>query len=328
MRRKYYPGPRRLPSGSSLRETLQVGVVTGGDSSERDMSLLSGESVFASLQKQGIRPLWLDPVETTFIEDLRAADAAILAIAGGQANNGTLQGLLEYFQIPYTGSGVFASALAMNKWAAKLVAGSHGIRTLPSVRVSRYENYADKVAGFVFTVGLPVIVKPESEGGSLDLARCEDWESLIATVQDALQRNQRVLVEAFSPGLAVTVGVLSIGDKLEVLPPLETRALSGLHDYDSKRDRSKHAYVCPAPVDRGTEAALQSAALEAHLRLGCSGYSRSDFMVEPDGTPYWLEINTLPGLSTHGALATMAAVAGIRYDDLLMLILSSRGLKK
>lgn len=300
-----------------------VGVLTGGVSGERDRSLLSGTTVIESLERQGYTAHLIDTAAPTFIQDVRHIDVAFLAIAGQYAEDGKLQGLLETLGIPYTGSGVLASALAMRKPAAKAMVASAGVAVLPHVLIHPAGGRA--VAGKVAErLGLPVIAKPCSEGGSIGIRLAHTEDELADLLADLGTSEGDVFVEPFIPGQPVTVGVLEHGGEPSALPVLSTRPTGGteFYDYLAKRDPARHHYECPAQLPDDTARHLAAAACDAHRALGCHGYSRSDFVVTDSGV-YWLEANTLPGLSQTGNLATVAAAAGIEYDKLITHILDT-----
>ncbi|MEV7177729.1 D-alanine--D-alanine ligase [Kitasatospora sp. NPDC093679] len=303
-----------------MSSTQTIAVVTGGRSGERDRSLLSGRSVRESLVRQGVPHVVLDPADEHFAEHVRTADVAFLAIAGQWAEDGKLQGLLDSLGVPYTGSGVMASAVGMHKPTAKSVVQAAGVPVLPHLLVRGGDDPEAAAKDAVARLGLPVIIKPPSEGGSIGVLVFRDPVELAAV----LASGGDWLIEPFSSGTAVTCGVITRDGELSALPPLETLPTSAeFYDYTAKRDPNGHRYCCPAALSPSVTAAVQQAALDAHRALDCHGHSRSDFIVTESGEVFWLEVNTLPGLSPHGNLATMAHAAGIGYDDLIGLILAA-----
>jgi len=299
-----------------------IGLVTGGRSGERDRSLLSAEAVGEALDRQGLKFVRLDPSERDFADRILEADVAFLAIAGQWAEDGKLQGLLDNLGVPYTGSGVLASATAMHKPTAKALVAAVGVRVLPHALICEGDDLAE-VARAAETLGMPVILKPCSEGGSIGVQVIRDPGRLPKVlVEDA--RHGEWLIEPFTAGNAITCGVLQRDGALVTLPPLQTVPTTAeFYDYAAKRDPGGHRYLCPAMVPGSVLAEISRSTLAAHLALRCSGYSRSDFLVTPDGDVFWLEANTLPGLSRHGNLATMAGAAGIGYDELITTILAN-----
>jgi len=260
----------------------------------------------------------VDPAGPDLAGQLTGASCAFLAIAGTGAEDGLLQGVLDTLGVPYTGSGVLASAVGMHKPTAKALVSAEGVPVAEGEAIAPGDVRTAAVAGD--DLGWPVIVKPVSEGGSVGMAIAADARELAAITSTAANE---LLVERLYPGQAVTVGVLEGSDgKLMVLPPLEARTpTTGFYSYEARRDPALHSYVCPADVPQQTRELLASFAEVVHEALGCSTYSRSEFMVSSDGAIVWLEVNTLPGLSPTGNMATMAAAAGIDYDQLVALIL-------
>ncbi|MFJ3905675.1 D-alanine--D-alanine ligase [Streptomyces sp. NPDC090025] len=300
-----------------------VAVVSGGHSAERDRSLLSGNTVLASLERQGYDTRFLDASAPDFIARVHTADVAFLAIAGQYAEDGKLQGLLETLGVPYTGSGVMASAIGMNKTMAKNVVSAAGVPVLPQALIPA-QGASDTVAKAIAdAIAFPVILKPQSEGGSVGMTVCHEIGELVETVA-GIDRGGAWLVEPFITGTAVTAAVLDVDGGPRALPVLETLPTEAeFYDYTTKRDKNLHRYRCPAELPAEVTAQIAAATLTAHRALGCTGYSRSDFMVDADGTVVWLEVNTLPGLSRTGNLATMAEAAGIDYDTLVRTILAT-----
>jgi D-alanine-D-alanine ligase len=301
--------------------TEPVAVLTGGWSRERDRSLLSGRAVKKALTNMGIETIVLDVDDSRdeLLSGLEKAELAFLAIAGRGAEDGRLQGLLETLRIPYTGSGVLASAVGMHKLTAKAVAATAGVRVPKGVQINKkvgiYEE-AQRIEGFL---GLPVIIKPISEGGSIGLqvvTTVEDLATALVGVGDGS------MAETFHPGRSVSVGVLEDAEgSVHVLPPLEAKTPNGIYSYAAKRGSAACDYHCPARLSAQTLKDLQHQAVTAHRALHCHSYSRHDFVVTDDGKAWWLEVNTLPGLSRKGNLAQMVIADGLTYEQLLLHIL-------
>ena len=299
-----------------------IGLVTGGRSGERDRSLLSAEAVGEAFRRWGVEHVWLDPRDREFTDQVRRVDLAFLAIAGRWAEDGKLQGLLDSLGVAYTGSGVLASAAAMHKPTAKALVSAAGVPVLPHILVREGDDL-DAAAQACQPLGLPVIVKPCSEGGSIGMRVAHDPGQLACALAADAGRGEW-LVEPFVAGSAVTCGVLEQDSGLLTLPPLQTMPVTAeFYDYAAKRDPDGHRYTCPAALPQAALAEVSRNAAQAHRALRCSGYSRSDFLVTPDGTVHFLEANTLPGLSRHGNLATMAQAAVISYDELITIILAT-----
>jgi len=300
-----------------------IAVVTGGRSSERERSLLSGGTALASLKRQGADTVLLDAGDDDFPERIQDADIALLAIAGQWAEDGKLQGCLDTLGVPYTGSGVTASALGMVKPLAKVVVAAAGVPVLPDVLIPAGADAATTAKSIGERLALPVILKPSSEGGSIGMRVCHDTPEL----EDALSEidpQGAWFVEPFVTGTPVTAAVLERDGVPVVLPVLETIPTQAeFYDYASKRVDEGHEYRCPSMLPGPVITQITDAALTTHRALRCSGYSRSDFIVTPQGRVVWLEVNTLPGLSEQGNLATMARAGGIGYDHLIRLILAA-----
>jgi D-alanine-D-alanine ligase len=313
----------RTTMANTTTQAGPIGLVTGGRSRERDRSLLSADSAADALEDLGLAYVRLDPCDQDFAAQVQQARVAFLAIAGQWAEDGKLQGLLDTLGVPYTGSGVLASAAAMHKPTAKALVSAAGVNVLPHVLIpsgGQAEVTARECAG---ELGLPVILKPCSEGGSIGMRVARDPAHLAIAVAEQAGEGEW-FAEPFTSGCAVTCGVLQRGDEVVALPPLQTVPVTAeFYDYTAKRDPAGHRYLCPAHLPTAVLAQVTDDTVRAHRALGCWGYSRSDFLVTPSGEVIWLEANTLPGLSRQGNLATMAAAAGISYTDLITAILAS-----
>lgn len=300
-----------------------IGLVTGGRSGERDRSLLSAGAVGEAFGRQSLKYVRLDPLDEGFADRIRAVDVAFLAIAGQWAEDGKLQGLLDSLGVSYTGSGVLASAAAMHKPTAKALVSAAGVKILPHILISEGDDSESAGRDCCETLGLPVILKPCSEGGSIGVQVVRTAAQLTMALAEEAGRGEW-LIEPFTAGSAVTCGVLQRDGTLTTLPPLQTVPTTAeFYDYAAKRNPGGHRYLCPAAIPEPALAEISRNTLAAHRALRCSGYSRSDFLVTPDGEVFWLEANTLPGLSRHGNLATMASAAGISYDELVAAILAT-----
>ncbi|WP_436758431.1 D-alanine--D-alanine ligase family protein [Streptosporangium sp. V21-05] len=306
-----------------LRSHGRIGVLTGGVSRERERSLLSGRTVHASLVRQGFFAVQIDTSTPDFVKSLRGVDVAFLAIAGQYAEDGKLQGLLEHRSIPYTGSGVLASALAMHKPAAKTMVAAHGVNVLPGSSIDPGRPAELSAKKLMESLHLPIMLKPVSEGGSIDMRVARAEEDLTQLIEELRAGGQALFAERYCPGRSVTAGVLQDGDELRVLPVLETRTTGEWYDHATKNNPELFSNHCPADLPASTTSLIGEWAKDAHRALGCSGYSRSDFVVTGINEVFWLETNTLPGLSGKGNMATMATAAGLEYDGLITHILSS-----
>lgn len=312
-------------SRTALPAHALIAVVTGGISRERDRSLLSGRTAAEALTALGHQVRLMDTRDPGFVPEIVQADVAFLAIAGRHAEDGKLQGFLETLDVPYTGSGVLPSALGMHKPAAKAMVAAAGVPVLPHILIHPGDEVDStaKAQEIAERLTFPVIVKPVGEGGSVGMSVVHDLDHLEEIISHPPTGDEPLMVEPFIDGATISVGVLHDRGEITALPALAISADREFYDYQAKRDPTLHTYQCPAPVGSGTTAALEQAACQAHRVLGCTGYSRSDFVLGPDGIPWWLEINTLPGLSHTGNLAVMAQAAGITYEQLLTHILAT-----
>lgn len=298
-----------------------VTVITGGWSRERDRALLSGRTVTDALTDIGIKVRVVDLSRDGLLEGLDSTATAFLAIAGRGAEDGRLQGLLETLSVPYTGSGVLASAVGMNKLQAKTLVSAAGVCVPRGTRIDPTAP-ADEAVRVGQLLDLPVMIKPVSEGGSIGVQVATTVESLSHALEHLDVADGEMMAEAFHRGRSVSVGVLEDArGAVHVLPPLEARTPNGVYSYGAKRGTAACDYHCPARVSPVTLADLEHQAVTAHRSLGCHSYSRHDFVVGDDGSAWWLEVNTLPGLSRGGNLARMATVGGISYELLLTHIL-------
>jgi D-alanine-D-alanine ligase len=300
-----------------------IGVLTGGVSKERTQSLKSGDAVMLSLERQGYNARRIDTAEASFIDEIRGVDLAFLAIAGQVAEDGKLQGLLQTLRIPHTGSGVLASALGMRKTAGKTMLRAIGLSVLDDVCFDMRDDPRAAAAKIKAKLGVPVIVKPLSEGSSIGI-EIGRTESEIAEIVKRLQvGGMEGFAEPFITGRHITVGALETESGTIGLPPLEIITTQEFFDIPAKGQANMRSFKCPGEFLDHQLSRFSDDARTAHVALGCSGYSRSDFVIARDGTPYWLEINTLPSLMTTATLATMASAVGISYDAMISLIIKS-----
>jgi D-alanine-D-alanine ligase len=285
----------------------------GGLSAEREVSLRTGAAVLGALRRRGRRAVGID-VGRTVARDLgrRGVDVAFLALHGRGGEDGTIQGLLECLGIPYTGSGVLASALAMDKKCSKWIFRAQGLPT-PAFEVVTRADRRSYAAG----LPLPVVVKPTCEGSTIGMSVVRAKSALPAAVAAALRCGEEALVEAYVAGRELTVGVLDG----EALPVVEVRPRGGFYDYRSKYTVGATEYLVPAPLTPRLETLVRGLAVAAHRALGCRGASRVDFRVDGRGRPYLLEVNTIPGMTETSLLPKAAAEAGVPFDELVERIL-------
>jgi len=318
-----------------INKKTKIGVLYGGLSSEREVSLRSGGNCHAALKRLGYENAELIDVDTNIAQVLqeRQVEIVFLCLHGRFGEDGTLQGMLELLRIPYTGSGVLASALAISKPMTKQVLKSFGLPYPNTVNIYP-EDVADQSALKKRLPQVPVMVKPLNEGSSVGVSKVTDDAQLVPCVVDTVQKYKGALVETYIHGPEITVGVLEVRDgdmrKFTALPILELRPKSkaGFYDYEAKYTKGMTEFILPAELSPSTTEHAQDLAVKTFKALGCSGYARVDMMVDGKGQPHVLEVNTLPGMTDTSDLPAMAEVAGISYDALVERILFSAGLDK
>lgn len=299
---------------TAARDFGKVAVLFGGRSAEREVSLKSGNAVLAALCGAGVDAHAFDPAERD-IGQLKADgfNRAFIALHGRFGEDGTVQGALELSGIPYTGSGVMASALAMDKWRTKLVWLAAGI---PTPRFALLQEDSD-FAGVANELGFPIFVKPANEGSSIGISKATTLEGLEAAYRDAARFDPLVLAEQFIAGAEVQVPILG----RDTLPSILIETSHAFYDYDAKYLADDTRYVCPSGLSVEAERELGALALRAFEVLGCRGWARADAMLGADGKPYFLEMNTSPGMTDHSLVPMAARVAGIDFTALVLRIL-------
>ena len=292
----------------------KVAVLLGGRSNEREISLQSGRAVLEALKRRGVDAHPFDPAKEP-IEDLlrQKFNIAYIALHGRYGEDGTVQGGLELMGLPYTGSGVLASALAIDKWRTKLLWQSIGINT-PRYMMLNEESNLDTV---IKELGLPLIIKPSREGSTICLCKVTSAEDLLYAYQAAAKHDQVVLAEQFIEGMELTAAIL--GDT--PLPLVRIEVSGELYDYKAKYLSLDTGYFCPSGLPFELEKTIQAQALQAHRILGCEGWGRIDLILDSDDKPYFLETNTSPGMTSHSLVPMAAKAAGISFDDLVIKIL-------
>jgi len=299
-----------------MKIDLRVGVLMGGTSAEREVSLRSGRAIEQALRAQGLSVAGID-VGPDIVEKIDAAkvEVAFIALHGRGGEDGTMQGLLELLEIPYTGSGVLASALAMNKFYSKQIFQCRGLET-PLYRIWE-KGGALPAPATCLGFGLPAVVKPVEEGSTIGVSIVREEDELETACEKAFQFGSRILIEKYISGKEITVGIL--GE--EALPPIEIVPSSGFYDYRAKYTPGMTEYRVPAPLARDLIRRVQEAGIKAHQALGCEGFSRVDFRLGEDGIPSVLEVNTVPGMTETSLLPKAAAVAGYDFQTLTRRIL-------
>ncbi len=311
-----------IPDAASFGK---VGVLFGGRSAERDVSIMSGEGVLNALQSVGIDAHGFDTGTATLAElAAQNFDRVFIALHGRFGEDGTLQGALEQMGIAYTGSGVMASAICMDKIYTKMIWLTHDLPT-PKYASLTGASDLDKVA---LELGLPLIVKPPLEGSSIGITKVEAADQLKAAYELAASFDAVVLAEEFVTGREFTVAVLGQGASARALPVVEIVAAAGKYDYQNKYFTDTTKYYCPAELDPAISAEMARIALDAYRALGCEGWGRVDVLLrEHDQKPFLLEANTSPGMTTHSLVPMAARAVGISYEQLCVEILRSARLK-
>jgi D-alanine-D-alanine ligase len=312
---------------SEAKALGKVGVLFGGRSAEREISHLSGNGVLQALQSKGIDAHAFDPAERSLAElAAEKFDRVFIALHGRYGEDGTLQGALELLGIPYTGSGVMASSVGMDKITTKIVWLAAGVPTPKYVTLGS-DTKLDTDA-IVAELGLPLIVKPPLEGSTIGITKVTAAADLQAAVDLARQYDKAVLIEQFIQGREFSVPVLGSGPTARALPIVEIVAPEGNYDYQNKYFTDDTKYHCPAPLDAATTQAIQVHVVNAYRALGCEGWSRIDVLLrESDNQPFLLEVNTSPGMTTHSLVPMAARAEGTSYEDLCVDILRSASLK-
>jgi D-alanine-D-alanine ligase len=302
----------------------RIGVLMGGISGEREISLRSGKGVLESLQKQGYDAVGIDVGADVDIK-LRQekVEVAYIILHGIGGEDGTIQGLLETMRIPYTGSGVRASALAMDKELTKLVIGQFGIPFAKTVYLDCSRGAECASIEIAEKIGLPAIVKPTAEGSSLGIFVAHDEKELDGGLDEFFANYKRGVAEAFISGKEITVGVIGAGEKIRTLPALELVPKNEYYDFEAKYTKGMTDFFCPARLDKETAALASKYAIGTHLALGCHGVSRVDFIVDKKGSLHCLELNSIPGMTPTSDLPEEIKAEGGTYDSLVLEILSS-----
>ena len=303
----------------------KVGVLFGGRSAEREISLISGNGVLQALKSRGIDAHPFDP-GTHSLADLAAQgfDRVFIALHGRYGEDGSLQGALEQLGIPYTGSGVMASSVGMDKITTKKL---WQLACVPTPKYATVDADTDLDA-LVAELGLPLIVKPPLEGSSIGITKVTDRNQLADAIALVASMDDAVLAEQFVTGREFTVAVLGQGAAARALPIVEIVAPEGKYDYQNKYFTDDTQYHCPAPLPDELTQEIQRHAVNAYRALGCEGWGRVDVLVrESDMRPFLLEVNTSPGMTTHSLVPMAARAVGIGYEDLCVEILRSARLK-
>lgn len=294
----------------------KVAVMLGGTSAEREVSLRSGNAVLKALQSVGVDAFAFDP-QSQSLAELAASGAqrVFIVLHGRGGEDGSMQGALQQLQLPYTGSGVLGSALAMDKIRCKWLFQAQQLPTAPFAVV--HSNDTD-FAGLLAGLGGKVMVKPANEGSSIGMSAASTAQELELAIHAALKYDSEILVERWINGREFTVAILNG----EVLPVVEMRTPRAFYDYEAKYQANSTEYLCPAPLSAEQTAAMQQTALKAFNAVGASGWGRVDIMLDQSGQHYLLEVNTVPGMTEKSLVPMAAKAAGLSFNDLVLAILT------
>ena len=291
----------------------KVAVLFGGKSDEREVSLNSGAAVLAALKRQGVDATAFDPASQG-LSELKAFDRAFISLHGRFGEDGTIQGALDLMDIPYTGSGVMASSLGMDKWRTKLLWRALNIKTPDFELVTAQSDFS----AIEKKLGLPLFVKPANEGSSIGISKVKKAGGLQAAYLLAAKADPLVIAERFVDGGEYTVGIL--GEM--PLPIVRIVPKNEFYDYEAKYLRDDTEYLCPCGLSKEKEAQIQAEALQAFRAVGCKAWGRVDFLMDEAGNHYFLELNTSPGMTDHSLVPMAAKAAGISFDGLVLKIMS------
>ena len=299
---------------TDAKEFGRVAVLLGGDSTEREISLLSGNAVLAALQRRGIDAHAFDPRDESLAR-VTQFDRVWIALHGPGGEDGTLQGALEYLGVPYTGSGVMGSAIGMDKLRTKRLAHAIGVATADYVVLRGRPDFELAIE----RLGLPMIVKPATQGSSVGMSKVEKAEDLPSAYEAAAKIESAVFAEGWITGKEYTVAVL----QGQALPSIRIETPKKFYDYEAKYFRDDTKYFCPSGLSGPAEQHLANLALAAFDAVGASGWGRADFMMDTTGRPLLLEVNTIPGMTDHSLVPMAARASGIDFDELVWRVLET-----
>lgn len=303
----------------------KVAVLMGGSSAEREISLMSGTGVLQALRSRGVDAHAFDPAERELFELKRDGFArCFVALHGRHGEDGTVQGALELLGIPYTGSGVMSSSVAMDKVMTKRIWHADGLPTPRYVRLAFDQQSREQIMAVPDVLGLPLIVKPPREGSSIGVSKVMGYSQMQDAVSLAVRYDPDVLCEEFIEGEEVTCALLGSGLGAEALPVVRIAAPEGAYDYQNKYFTDEVKYHCPSGLPDAEEKEIRRIALAGYHQLGCRGWGRADLMIRAsDRKPFLLEMNTSPGMTTHSLVPMSARAAGIDYETLCLRVLAS-----
>ncbi|MFQ5454640.1 MAG: D-alanine--D-alanine ligase [Nitrospirota bacterium] len=300
----------------ALLTTKRIAVLMGGRSAEREISIRSGTAVKGALERMGYNVIAID-VDKDIVERLKGhnVEIAFISLHGKGGEDGTIQGLLELLSIPYTGSGVLASAIGMDKLMTKKIAAYHKIPTPDFFALNKREwETINKLPG---DIKYPVVIKPSSQGSTLGISIVREDSELSSSIEDAFTYDDEIIIEQYIDGREITVGILNDNP----LPVIEIIPEKGFYDFTAKYTEGKSRYIIPADLPDGIYRKVQGLALLFYQVLGCRGAARVDFRIDTELRPYLLEINTIPGMAESSLLPKSAKKAGVNYERLVEMIL-------
>ncbi|MCX8081816.1 MAG: D-alanine--D-alanine ligase [bacterium] len=288
---------------------MKIVVLYGGDSPEREISLRSGKAIAKALKRKGHRVWLLDTVKKNFSKNILSIkpDCVFIALHGEKGEDGTIQGLLEILGIPYTGSGVRASAICMNKIITKKLLIYHKIPTPMFVEVEK-----GNILKMPFS--FPVVVKPANMGSTIGIKIVKNKQEMLNAMKDCFELDSEVFIEEYIKGIEITAGILG-NDTLDILPVIEIETPTGFYDYKAKYTPGGSKHIIPARVDKKTLKKIENIAIKTYKILGCSGFARMEMIVRK-GIPYILDVNTIPGMTDTSLFPDAAKAKGIQFDDL------------
>ncbi len=308
---------KQLLNRSSLKQqAVRIAVLMGGDSAESEISLQGGRAVLTALQSKGFNATAID-VKDKGIKQLceKAYDCAFIMLHGRGGEDGLMQGLLEMMQIPYTGSGVLASALAMDKLRTKQIWQAAGLPTPVYQQIKTEQDCALALQ----TVGLPMIIKPVLEGSSIGMSKVEAEDELMPAWEKARRCGGAVIAEEWIEGKEYTAAIL----EEQVLPVIRLQTPRKFYDYEAKYAASDTQYICPCGLNQADEQLVAELVKKAFFAVGASGWGRVDFMIDNEDQPWLIEVNTVPGMTSHSLVPMAAAQAGLSFDELVVEILNT-----
>lgn len=293
----------------------KVALLAGGSSGERDISIESGKGAQEALETAGFAVTWIDPANKDDLKKLvdESFDVAFLCMHGKMGEDGTVQGFLEVLGIPYTCSHVQASAIAIDKAKSKILYERAGIKTPSAIYLEKGDSY--DVAQIVDKLGFPCVVKPSTEGSALGVEIVDNAQDLKEAITRVFEIDDNLVLEQFIDGMEITVAILGNSETMP-LPIIQIVPKGEFYDFESKYAPGGSQHICPAPLDPELAKDIQSFAVKAHRALGCSGVSRSDFIIDKDNQAWILETNTIPGMTATSLLPDAARAAGISFPEL------------